>query len=768
MMVASLRLAVAVCALALSSCSTLGPDDGGVVQTGLVTDLSARSPKADGGGAGATSGTSAGEAAFTSFASTNAATDGSPLHLVTERSTGSGGGEEAGAHYRLNFENAELRNVIQAILGEALRINYVMSADVAGQVTISSPRPMTAEELLSALDTLLQNNGFAMTKTGATMRIGPITTGGGPVDGGVRTSPGYGLSVVPLRHVSAGTMAQLVSGFVVEADGLKVDVARNAMIVRGSGPKRQEAVQAIMSFDADWMQNQAVGIYEVKRAAPEAVVNELGRVFDTEEKGAGAGTVQFKAISRLRAVMVVAKTPALMRKAETWIRRLDRDSQAGGDNVFVYKARYRDAKELARIMTSLFQAGGDGGRGAASTDPRAGAGGSDVLSDNRSNSGFDQSSSSSSSNGSVANVSDRSGSSSGGAASQRVSSAFNSPNFGDGAAGADGAGASSGGETIDLSRQGAGADRPKVLISADPANNSVVTYADGYTYQKILTAMRQLDSAPLQVAIHATIAEVQLTDDMKNGVEYFVKSGNVGLGKNRGSFGLFSSTANAATGAIAKQVPGFNLLVGTNSSPDVVISALDQVTNVEILSSPSLVVAENQPANFQVGDEVPIITRQAQSVENVDSPLVNQVEYKNTGIILNVKPRIGQNDAVTLQIDQEISAVSGAGADTLTPTISKRRVSSTISVVSGQTVLLAGLISKRNERGKNGIPILGDLKGIGNLFSQRSSAKDRTELVVFIRPVVIRSGEDAQTVAEEFRSRLKTMGGGVRPTAYTK
>lgn len=736
------------------------------MRTGLFTDLGARQPKPDrAAGQGVTAlGTSdaTGSATPAAFAATGAGEDvgAPPLRLVTERTTGTGDAE-GGARYRLNFENADLRNVVQAILGEALRINYVMSADVAGQVTISSPRPMTAEELLSALDTLLQSNGFAMTKTGSTMRIGALATGGGPVDDGSRVSPGYGLSVVPLRHVSATTMAQLLSGFVVENEGLKVDTARNAMIVRGSAPKRQEAVQAIMSFDADWMADQAVGLYEVKRASPEAVVTELNRVFDADQKGAGAGTVQFKAISRLRAVMVVAKTPALMRRAETWVRRLDRDTQAGGENVFVYKARYRDAKELARIMTSLFQAGGDGGRAGATTDPRSGGQsqsqgqGSDLMSDSRSgDSGF--SSSSSRQQGGLTQASARGG-------GQQDGSAFNNPNFGDGSSAGSEAGAGAGGgETIDLSRQ-EGGERSRVLISADPANNSVVTYADGYTYQKILAALRQLDSTPLQVAIHATIAEVTLTDDMKNGVEYFVKSGNVGLGKNKGSFSLFGSAANA----LSKTTPGFNILLGTNSSPDVVISALDQVTNVEILSSPSLVVSENNAAAFQVGDEVPIITRQAQSVENVDSPLVNQVEYKDTGIILKVTPRIGQNDAVTMQIDQEISAVS-SGSNSLTPTISKRRVASNISVVSGQTVLLAGLISKRNERGKNGIPILGDIQGIGNLFSQRSSAKDRTELVVFIRPMVIRSGEDAQSVAEEFRSRLTVMGGGAKPARFTK
>ncbi|MFD1703834.1 type II secretion system secretin GspD [Methylopila henanensis] len=742
-MIAAKRLVLAACALAVAACSSLAPEgDADVVRTGLVVDLSARNPKPDVAPA-APAGSEAAPAAF-------AASDSgpSPLRLVAAPSEGP---EEPGgaARYRLNFEDADLRNVVQAILGEALKINYAMSSDVGGRVTISSPRPMTAEELLSALDTLLQSNGFGMTKVGATMRIGPLAAGGGTVDVGRRATPGFGLSVVPLRHVSATTMARLVSGFIVESDGLRVDTARNAMVVRGPGARRQEAVDAIVSFDADWMSDQAVGIYEVRRASPDAVVAELNRVFDAE-KGAGAGTVQFKAIGRLRAVMVVAKTQQLMRRAETWVRRLDRDTAAGGENVFVYKARYREAKELARIMTSLFQAGGDGGRGGPTATPRAGTGmqreelgSGDAMSDSRSGSN----------SGGIEAASSKNF---GNAPAQAAASAFNSPNFGDGQADAS---QSAEAETIDLTRQGGGAgDRPRVLISADPANNSVVTYADGYTYQKILTALRQLDSTPLQVAIHATIAEVQLTDEMKNGVEYFVKSGGVGLGRDKGSFSLFGTAANA----LSRQAPGFNVLIGSNSSPDVVISALDRVTNVEILSSPSLVVAENQPANFQVGDEIPIVTRQAQSVENVDSPLVNQVEFKNTGIILNVIPRIGQNDAVTMQIDQEISAVS-SGANTLTPTISKRRVASNISVVSGQTVLLAGLISKRDERGKNGIPILGDLKGVGNLFSQRSSAKDRTELVVFIRAEVIRNGEDAQSVAQEFRSRMTVLGSGARP-----
>ncbi|QZO02332.1 type II secretion system secretin GspD [Chenggangzhangella methanolivorans] len=735
-----------------------------LMNTGLFTDLKARQPRSERSGPLAMT--------VANSATTNiVATDGpagseatlKPMAFVGDADEGgavgqseAGNGARGGA-YRLNFENADVREVVQAVLGETLRINYTMTEDVSGKVTISSPRAMNSQELLSALEASLNANGFSMTKSAGGYRIAPTSVGGGVVDTPFATQPSYGVSVVPLRHVSAATMGKLVAGFITENDGLRVDQARNAMVVRGPGSKRQEAIEAIMSFDADWMQNQAVGIYEVRRAAPDAVVAELNRVFDAE-KGASGGVIQFKPIGRLRAVMVVSKNPALLKRAETWVRRLDRDTQSGSENVFVYKARYRDSKELARIVSTLFRAGGDGGRGAsASTGQRSAGASSSAFDRNGSESGSSSSSgfgsgSSSFGSGSSSSGSDAARASLQGRAGAGQQSAFNNPNFGEQTEGSQ-SGQESGGDSIDLTSQSQG-DRANVLISADPANNAVVVYADGYTYQKILAALRQLDSAPLQVAIQATIAEVTLNDEMKQGVEYFVKSQNVGLGNNNGSVSLFGSAANA----LGKLAPGFNILLGTNSSPDVLISALDQVTDVEVLSSPSLVVAENQPANFQVGDEVPVQTQSLATANQVNPnnpSLLSSVEYKDTGVILNVTPRIGSNDAVTMQIEQEISSVrGGSGANTLTPTLSKRRVASNISVTSGQTVLLAGLISKRDERGKNQVPLLGDLPGVGGLFGQRSRLNQRTELVVFIRPTVIRTGEDAQSVAEEFRSRL--------------
>jgi general secretion pathway protein D len=207
---------------------------------------------------------------------------------------------------------------------------------------------------------------------------------------------------------------------------------------------------------------------------------------------------------------------------------------------------------------------------------------------------------------------------------------------------------------------------------------------------------------------------------------------------------------------LQRKDPGLNFVVGAASNPDVIISALDTVTDVEVLSSPSLVVVENQTATLQVGDEVPITTQQSQSVENGLAPVINQVEFKETGIILNVTPRISQNDAVTMDIVQEISNVS-AGANTLTPTISKRSIKSQISINDQQTVVLGGLISKNSQNVKAGLPGISRVPVLGNFFSTNSKTRGRTELIVLIRPVIIRDAQDAANVADSLRSQMDVL-----------
>ena len=290
-----------------------------------------------------------------------------------------------------------------------------------------------------------------------------------------------------------------------------------------------------------------------------------------------------------------------------------------------------------------------------------------------------------------------------------------------------------------------------IRITADAANNSIVIYSNQEDYRTIERALHSIDRPQLQVAIDATIAEISLTDALQYGVRFFFSSKDVGLNSNKGSAALLDSSA-----IVSRVLPGFNLLLGQEAQPRVVLDALSSFTNVKVLSSPSLVVVDNQPAMLQVGDEIPVTTRTATLIDNPNAPVVNNVELRSTGVILKVLPRVRANGSIDLEIEQEISNVANPGAS-LTPTISQRRVRSTISVMSGQTVLLGGLISEREENGKSGIPGLRDIKFLGDLFGTTSGNKQRTELIIFIRPQLIRDSLDARQVAEEFRDKLNTM-----------
>jgi general secretion pathway protein D len=221
-----------------------------------------------------------------------------------------------------------------------------------------------------------------------------------------------------------------------------------------------------------------------------------------------------------------------------------------------------------------------------------------------------------------------------------------------------------------------------------------------------------------------------------------------------------SNAVNAAAGALMGRVlPGFNFLIGSENSPRVILDALHNVTDVKVLSNPSLVVLDNQPATLQVGDQVPFSTGSA-TVLTANNTVVNTIDYKNTGIILRVLPRANASGNVVLDIEQEISSVAAGGAaaatPNLTPTIAQRRVKSSISVNSGQTVLLAGLISETENKQRQGIPLLDSIPGVGDAFSHQNTSRARTELILFIRPTVIKDAVDAHVIAEEMRSKMNS------------
>jgi general secretion pathway protein D len=244
-------------------------------------------------------------------------------------------------------------------------------------------------------------------------------------------------------------------------------------------------------------------------------------------------------------------------------------------------------------------------------------------------------------------------------------------------------------------------------------------------------------------------------------VQFFLNSQDARLGTDKGSIGLLGAASSAASSTMLQRVaPGLNLLLGSESQPRAILNALTTLTDVKVLSSPSLVALDNQPALLQVGDEIPITTSSAAVLANSAAPIVNTIQMRNTGVILKVLPHINANGSILLEVDQEISNVVNQDQPTLTPTIAQRRVHSTVSVTSGQTVLLAGLISERNQQTRSGVPGLREIKILGDVFGNTSNSKSRSEIIIFIKTKLIRNSLDASAVTEEFRERLQTMRGG--------
>lgn len=636
--------------------------------------------------------------------------------------------------YTLNFENTDIKEVAHAILNDALHVNYTISGDVSGPVTISSARPVSRDALLSALEASLSSFNFSLVKSGDSYRITANGMSVGTLDRGRITTPGYGVSIIPLKFVQASTMSDLISGFVAQAEGLKVNIAGNMIIVRGSGPQRAQVVDAVSSFDADFMQNQRVSIFRLVQAKPEDVVPELERIFNVKGEN---GLIQFQPMSRIRGVMAISKNPALIRRAETWARRLDQEDPDTNQNVVIYKAKYRKSDELARVLTTLFTTAAATTTPTTSTTPTNAAASSTPTFNTPTNGQTPQSTTTSQNTQSTSQTTTASN------PADRIASAFSDSTTPT-------TELSTGPNVVDLTSGATSAQQ--LRISSDPTNNSVVIYGDSELAAQALATLKKLDATPTQVSVNVTIAEVRLNNELKYGVQYFLKSRDLGLGRNRGSLSLI----NQASNAISKDTPGLNFVAGADANPDVIISALNTLTDVEVLSAPTLVVLENQTATLQVGDEVPITTQQSQSTESGTAPLINSVEFKDTGIILNVTPRIGQNDAVTMDIDQEISNVV-SGSNTLTPTISKRSIKTQISVNNQQTVLLGGLISATTDNSKSGVPGLMRIPVVGDLFSSTSKTKGRTELIIMIRPVVIRDAQDAADVAENLRSQMSVI-----------
>jgi len=664
--------------------------------------------------------------------------------------------------FDLNFENAPVATVAKVVLGDIMSVGYTIDPRVQGTVSLVSVRPVPKSDIVFVLENALRLSGVVLLHDTSGYRLTPLgdAVGAGRVDSAAATpEPGYGVSVVPLQYVSAQTLLKLMDSFATKAGAVRADTTRNMLLIQGTGAERRTAVDTALSFDADWMRGQSVGVFPISSGSPAPIIQELEKIVDSGENGLTQGVIKFQPVARLNSIMVITKKPEMLRTAATWIRRLDRADTAR-TGVHVYRVKYGDARQIARVLTDMFLGGGS----------------SNLLdsADNQVAPGSGTSATSSTDRLSL-NANTSPGMS--GFAGRGVSATGTTPGFGAQSVlvNQNGNGGNNGALDIGRGASGGGGNGQPMLqdvrITADVVNNSLLIYADQANYRIIEATLVQIDEPQLQVAIEATIAEVTLNNSLSYGVQSYLTSRNVGLKPNTGSVlntqavtapattvdtatGVASVAGSVSNAFINRAFPGFNFLIGSETQPSFILDALHAVTTVKVLSNPSLVVINNQVATLQVGDVVPVSTGSA-TVLTTSNTVVNTIDYRNTGIILRVSPRISVNGEVRLDVEQEISNVPTTSQNSLTPTVSERRVKSSIRVATGQTVLLAGLISEQQSGDRSAIPVLDQIPGLGDAFGHQSNATKRTELIIFIRPQIIRNGSDAHIVAEELRSKLR-------------
>ncbi|WP_461481564.1 type II secretion system secretin GspD [Porticoccus sp.] len=607
----------------------------------------------------------------------------------------------------LNFQNSPIAEVVKTILGDILGVNYAINDAVSGTVSMRTARPVAQDALIPVLDNLLRMNGAAIVKSQDFYEIVPIDEGAiSGLTPSVRLSAdrGYQMLVVPLQYIGAKEMARILEPVKSGKALVQADEARNLLMLAGNYGELFNLRETIAIFDVDQLKGMSVGLFRMQNVDAATMLAELETIFGDQASGPLAGLVKFTVMERLNALLVISPQKKYLEDVDTWVRRLDQAENPHGMNMYVYYVQNGKAENLADLLTQLFEGKRRSAVAMAQRKPAA----PPTLPP---------------AEGEEPSVPSR--------ANEQVSS-------------------------IDVG---------DVTIIPDAENNALLVLATPTDYAEVEKAMQKLDVLPMQVLVEASIVEVTLDHNLEYGLQWFLKSSH---GKYDGIGGLNIPNDGglpgipSLTGAL-QDPANFTYAIFDASGTRALLNAIAGDSRLDVLSSPSLMVLDNQTATIRVGDQVPIRTSETSNVssgEVVDdefrSNITSQIQYRDTGVTLEVTPRVNAGGMVMLDITQRVDDVSTTTSSTIdSPTILQREITTSVAVQSGETIVLGGLIREDKEKSDGGIPFLKDIPIAGFLFSGKKTSKSKTELVVMISPSAVANPQEARQVTEEYKSKLQ-------------
>ena len=648
----------------------------------------------------------------------------------------------------LKFDNADIYDVLQVVLGDILKLDYIIDPSLQGRITLKSTGAISMADIFSALETALATSNIAIVRQGKTYKV--LRDAAAVRDSVAKQGVGPAslvMQIIPLQFVQANQLVNTLRNFVGPQAAITNDPANKHLIVTDRQANVDKIIDMVKTLDVDYFNHIQVKLLPLSHAEAPDMAKEIEGLFKTSGlfnwAGTDAAKVYVLPVVRMNALLVATANDKLMQAAEQWVKTLDAEPRNGlGAYVHVYPVANSNAPHLANILQQLFG-------GAAAPSNNTGASG--LPSAN--SSAFGSSAAGASAGGL--------GAASGGAANaagttRTIERGGNVPS----AAGSTGSGTGLGGA---------------VHVIADEGSNSLIIRASAQDYQQIRKVLERLDSVPRQVLIQVMVAEVTLTDTLQYGVEWWLKSALSHNGKSwpgflglEGALAPRVTSANGATPAVLGNSSGLNYAVfGSAGQVIGMLNLLGHDTDVNILSTPHVLASDGKIAKVEVGNEIPVIT---QTVSTPSSGTLlggssfstsNSVQYRPTGILLEVKPNITASGNVSLSIAQEVSSIGNpvSTGGSQYPSFSKRKVTTDITVEDGKTIMLAGLIQNKNNNEAVGLPGLKDIPIFGGLFGSTKKTNEKTELLITITPYIVTSRAEGERLTGSFQEGLQKLRG---------
>ncbi|MGV2288433.1 type II secretion system secretin GspD [Trinickia sp. YCB016] len=677
----------------------------------------------------------------------------------------------AHAQVTLNFVNADIDQVAKAI-GAATGKTIIVDPRVKGQLNLVSENPVPEDQALKTLQSALRMQGFALVQDHGVLKVVP------EADAKLQGVPTYvGNSpqargdqvitqVFELHNESANNLLPVLRPLISPNNTIAAYPANNTLVVTDYADNVRRIASIIAGVDS--AAGQQVAVVPLKNANAIDLAQQLSKMLDPGSIGSTDATlkVSVQADARTNSLLLRASNGARLAAAKSLAQKLDAPSSQPG-NMHVVPLRNANAVQLAKTLRGMLGKGGEGASAESNNANSFNQGGSYGTSGGGS-------STSTGTSGTPPLPSSFGGSSSGSLGSSPL-----------GGGGSYGGSSGSGGS---FEKQGNEEEnQPGGMIQADAATNSLVITASDPVYRNLRAVIDQLDARRAQVYIEALIVELNSTTAGNLGIQWQVASGNLLAGTN-----LASSAGSVAGSNILGVTAGLAAPVanggGVASLPNTLTQGLNigwlhnlfgvqglgalleyfaGVSDANVLSTPNLITLDNEDAKIVVGQNVPITTGSYSNLtSSTPSSAFNTVDRVDVGLTLHVKPQITDGGILKLQIYTEdssiVSGTQNATTNPTGPTFNKRSIQSTILADNGEVLVLGGLMQDNYQVSNSKVPLLGDIPWIGQLFRSETKQRQKTNLMVFLRPVIINDNATAQAITENRYDYVQGVTGAYR------